>query len=107
MPPRHIIAEPPALSSYVTPLRQGRVAPRPPRNSAQAHPGVFPLSTFTHGSQKFQPLPDPLGQPPYHYDLSTVIPGITESAAALGKIVFHTVGDTGGVKHPDYQSRIA
>lgn len=88
-------------------LRQGQVLPRPPRNSSQAHGGVYPLSTVTHGSQKFQPLPDPMRNPPYHYDLESAIPGVTEKAQQQGKIVFHTVGDTGGVKNPDYQASVA
>jgi hypothetical protein len=88
-------------------LHQGQVRPRPPRNSSQAHGGVHPVSTFGHGSQKFQPLPDPLSPPPYHYDLEAAIPGVAEKAKQLGKIVFHTVGDTGGVQNPDYQAHVA
>lgn len=97
----------PALHTALTPLHQGQVPPRPPRNSAQAHPGVHPLSAFTQGSQKFQPLPDPLAPPPFHYDLETALPGITAQAATAGKLVFHTVGDTGGIKSPDYQAHVA
>lgn len=89
------------------PLRQGQVPARPPRNASQAHPGVFPLSPFNFGSQKFQPLPDPLGAPPYHYDLETALPGIGATVARLKKLVFHAVGDTGGVTNPDYQSHVA
>lgn len=88
-------------------LIQGQVRPRPPKNSSQAHGGVHPVTAFGHGSQKFQPLPDPLLPPPYHYDLESAIPGIGENAQQLGKIVFHTVGDTGGIKNPDYQTHVA
>ncbi len=88
-------------------LRQGEVARRPPRNSSQAHAGVSPLTAFAHGSQKFQPLPEPLGQPPYLYDLEEALPGIGAKATQLGKLVFHLVGDTGGVKSPDYQAEVA
>ena len=88
-------------------LRQGEVQKRPPRNSSQAHGGVQPLTAFVQGSQKFQPLPDPLGQPPYHYDLEEALPGIGAKAAQIGKLVFHVVGDTGGVKNPDYQAEVA
>lgn len=97
----------PAVHSALNPLHQGQVPPRPPRNSAQAHPGVYPLSAFTQGSQKFQPLPDPLTPPPFHYDLETALPGITAQAARAGKLVFHAVGDTGGIKSPDYQAHVA
>lgn len=88
-------------------LRQGEVQQRPPRNSSQAHGGVHPLTPFSHGSQKFQPLPDPLGQPSYHYDLESAVPGINDKAEKLGKLIFHCVGDTGGVKNPDYQADVA
>ncbi|HLH05521.1 MAG TPA: metallophosphoesterase [Bryobacteraceae bacterium] len=85
----------------------GSVLPRIPRHGlSQAHPGVFPLSVFTH-AQKFEPLPTPLGQPPYHYTLETVVPGIDDSAAQLGKLVFHVVGDTGGVNIPTHQTAVA
>jgi hypothetical protein len=97
----------PAAGPHVHGLRQGEVPARPPRNSSQAHPGVHPLSAFHSASQKFQPLPEPLSQPPYDYDLESAIPGIGAKSAKLGKIVFHTVGDTGGIKSPDYQAHVA
>jgi acid phosphatase type 7 len=90
-----------------TVLHQGQVAPRPPRGRAQAHPGVAPLTSFAQGSQKFQPLPDPLGSPPYHYTLESAIPDILEQSTKLGKVVFHVVGDTGGIKDPEYQADVA
>lgn len=89
------------------PLVQGQARPRPPRPSAQARPGVAPLTTLTHATQRFERLPTPLGQPPYHFDLETVVPGIAEEAAKLGKLVFHCVGDTGGIKDPTYQADVA
>ncbi len=88
-------------------LRQGQTLKRPPQNSSQAHGGVHPLTPFAQGSQKFQPLPEPLGQPPYHYELSDVVPDIAAKAEKLGKLIFHCVGDTGGVKSPDYQAEVA
>jgi hypothetical protein len=75
---------------------QGASRPRPPKNRSQANPGVHPLSALTHRSQRFQPLPVPLGDPPYHYDLAHALPHIAQSAAK--SLVFHTVGDTGGIK---------
>lgn len=80
---------------------------RPPKGRAQAHTGIQPLSAFTHRTQRFQPLPEPLGEPPYHFALETAIPGIGKKAAKLNKIVFHTCGDTGGIKHPEYQRGVA
>ncbi len=77
----------------------GSTFERPSGGQSQAHPGVYPLSAFTH-TQKFQPLPTPLGVPPYHFDLETAVPGIGATASQLGKLVLHVVGDTGGVKQP-------
>ena len=87
-------------------LQQGKARPRPPKGKAQAHPGVHPVSSF--GDNHFEPLPHPpLGEPPFHFDLETVVPGIGKTAKKLGKLVFHTVGDTGGVKNADYQAAVA
>jgi hypothetical protein len=88
-------------------LQQGMSRQRPPRGKSQAHPGVQPLSPFAHRTQRFEPLPDPLGPPPYHFALETVLPGVTQKAQQLGKIIFHTCGDTGGIKHPQYQQGAA
>ena len=86
-------------------LQPGKARPRPPRGKAQAHPGVHPLTSYS--DNQFEPLPKPLGQPPYHFDLETVVPGIGKTAGQLGKLVFHTVGDTGGIKNGDYQRDVA
>ena len=88
-------------------LHSGQAMTRPLKDTSQIHGGVHPVSVFAQGSQKFQPLPEPLGQPPYHYDLESVIPGITANANQLGKLVFHTVGDTGGIKNPTPQLSVA
>jgi acid phosphatase type 7 len=88
-------------------LQPGQVISRPPKKRSQAHPGVHPLSPLTHRTQRFQPLPSPLGEPPYHYDLESAIPGIAKAASRDSHIVFHTVGDTGGVKNADYQASVA
>jgi hypothetical protein len=53
----------------------------------------------------FQPLPQPSGPAPYRLKLSDVIQ--TGSIEQAGKIVFHTVGDTGGVKQPEFQEAVA
>ncbi len=88
-------------------LQQGMVRARPPQGASQAHPGVYPLSVLTHQTQQFEPLPVPLGDPPYHIDLETLVPGIGVEAASLGRMVFHCVGDTGGVKSPQFQASVA
>jgi acid phosphatase type 7 len=89
-------------------LLQGTVGSRPPVNRSQAHPGIHPVSPLTHRTQRFQPLPPPLGEPPYHYNLKMAIPDLDQRVAAAGnKLILHTVGDTGGIKHPEYQRAVA
>ncbi len=96
-----------AHSVALAALHSGQVRPRPPKRGSQAHTGIQPISPFTHRTQRFQPLPAALGEPPYHYDLESSVPGIGAAAQKSGKIVFHTVGDTGGIKNGDYQSAVA
>ncbi len=103
-PPRADHAD---LTPLPSPYKQGETMRRPPRNSSQAHAGIAPLTAFANATQKFEPLPRPLGHPPYHYDLSSTNPEINAEATKLGKLVFHVVGDTGGVKNPDYQAAVA
>jgi acid phosphatase type 7 len=88
-------------------LRPGAVHERPKQGHSQAHPGVYPLSPLTHRTQRFEPLPAPLGEPPYHYDIETAVSGIRARAAADSQIVFHAAGDTGGINQPQYQAAIA
>jgi acid phosphatase type 7 len=56
------------------------------------------------GNQKFQKLPDPTGEPPYHLSLDKILSANQINAIQnSGNILFHIVGDTGGVKHPEPQ----
>jgi hypothetical protein len=86
-------------------LRPGMARSRPQRGRSQAHPGVEPLNPLFHRSQRFQPLPEPLGEPPYHYALETAIPDIAKKTKK--KLIFHLTADVGGVKHPEYQRGVA
>ncbi|WP_256012266.1 metallophosphoesterase family protein [Desertivirga xinjiangensis] len=52
-------------------------------------------------SHKFRPLPKPSGRYPYHLPLEDI------QAASDQKLVFHMVGDTGGILNPDFQSKVA
>ena len=88
------------------PLRAGEVRAQISYGQAQAHPGIHPLQPL-FATQAFQPLPKPLGMPPYHYELETVIPGITAQAAKQGNLVFHCIGDSGGIKNPNFQMSVA
>lgn len=53
-----------------------------------------------------EPVPAPRSSAPM--DLATVIgSGVTDAITKSGKITFHTVGDTGGIQHPEYQFAVA
>lgn len=59
-------------------------------------------------AQAEQPLPAPTGDAPYRLDLGAVIgDAAVEAITASGAISFHAVGDTGGVKSPEYQEIVA
>ncbi|MDR6943510.1 metallophosphoesterase family protein [Mucilaginibacter pocheonensis] len=47
-------------------------------------------------SYKFQPLPSPAGEYPYHLSADKILPHISDQ-----KIIFHVLGDTGSVRHPE------
>ena len=60
------------------------------------------------GNERFQPLPTPTGKPPYRLDLTDILGESRVSAIQdAGQIAFHIVGDTGGVKYPVPQQRVA
>jgi hypothetical protein len=88
-------------------LQPGQVRPRPKGKHSQAHPGVSPLHPVAHRNTSFQPLPRPLGLPPYHYDLAAKFPAIADAIAQEGQMVFHVVGDSGGVKDGEFQDNVA
>src|SRR4051812_2687222 len=67
--------------------------------------------TRRHGpssNQRFQPLPAPTGTYPFRLELADVLPAqdIAEIEAS-GHLGFHSVGDTGGIKDPVPQERVA
>ncbi|MGA9153904.1 MAG: hypothetical protein WBZ36_25270, partial [Candidatus Nitrosopolaris sp.] len=47
-------------------------------------------------NEKFYDLPTPIGPPPYHLDLSRIIP--VDKIVKSGEISFHILGDTGSTK---------
>src|ERR1700761_6302011 len=78
---------------------RGAVKSRPKAGQSQSHKGVAPLHPITHRNTSYQPLPRPLGLAPYHYDLEHNFPAIVKDIKDAGnKMVFHVVGDTGGVQ---------
>jgi hypothetical protein len=59
-------------------------------------------------AQKPEPLPEPRGKPPYRLDLADILgAAAVAKIEASGKLVLHTVGDSGGVKQPEYQDNVA
>jgi len=75
-----------------------------PRRSEQ----VTTNSKF-HFDDAFRPFPKPTGEIPFHMDLEDVL-GAEEAAriGKAGKMVFHTVGDTGNASHgADAQNSVA
>jgi acid phosphatase type 7 len=88
-------------------LQPGEVRPRPKPKHSQAHGGVAPLGRVTHRNTSFQPLPRPLELAPYHYDLAEKFPDIAAAIKSAKRMVFHVVGDTGGVQDGSKQSNVA
>ena len=88
-------------------MRPGETRPRPVAKNSQAHPGVNPLLPVGNRNVSFQPLPRPLGLPPYHYDLLENFPTIGEAITRDKKLVFHVVGDSGGIQDGEFQNNVA
>src|SRR5215831_2803162 len=59
-------------------------------------------------NQKFQDLPAPTGQSPYHLSLDQVLPpDQIKAIQSSGRVLFQVAGDTGGVKAPQSQLLVA
>lgn len=62
----------------------------------------------TYSNQQFQPLPHPTGTYPYHLPLSAILaPQEMQAIETAKQLVFHVLGDTGGVKAPQPQQIVA
>ncbi len=55
---------------------------------------------------RFEPLP-PFTGTSLTLPLETILPGVTKQAESAGQLVFHAVGDTGGVHGTDAQQAVA
>ncbi len=88
-------------------LKPGSVRPHVKKGNSQSHPGVSALNPLTHRNTGFQPLPKPLGLPPYHYDLSEQFETIAKHVKNEGEMVLDVLGDSGGVKDAEFQSHVA
>ncbi|HET9918727.1 MAG TPA: metallophosphoesterase [Ktedonobacteraceae bacterium] len=61
-----------------------------------------------HPNTPFQPLPAPTGSAPYHLSLEAVLPAEqVATIRAAERLMFHTAGDTGGIKSPQPQKIVA
>jgi hypothetical protein len=87
-------------------LQPGAVRPHSISKNSQAHPGVCPLDAIANRNTSFQPLPRPLGLPPYHYSLTDNFPGIAQNLGTAKKMVFHILGDSGGVLDGEFQTNV-
>ncbi len=88
-------------------LQPGAVRPHIKKGSSQSHPGVTAQNPLTHRNVGYQPLPKPLGLPPYHYALKEHFPEVAKHISDAGKMVFDVLGDSGGVKDAEFQSHVA
>jgi hypothetical protein len=81
-----------------------------PRRFGNPLPSGPLLAQRPHGqrsNQPFEPLPRPTGAYPYRLSLVDTIPGAAEALAGDRPLVFHCVGDTGGIKDPAPQMAVA
>src|SRR5713101_762738 len=88
-------------------LQPGAVRRPHGSKNSQAHPGVSPLGAVGHRNISFQPLPRPLGLPPYHYSLADNFSTIADNIRTAKKMVFHVLGDSGGVEDGEFQNYVA
>ena len=86
-------------------LQPGAVRPHVKKGSSQAHSGVSALNPLTHRNTGYQPLPKPLGLPPYHYALSDHFQAISQNIT--DEMVVDVLGDSGGVQDAEFQSFVA
>jgi Calcineurin-like phosphoesterase len=81
-----------------------------PRSGAPLHPAAGQTQKH-HGfrsNQRFEPLPAPTGSYPYRLRLEDILSPEESARIDTDKhLVFHLVGDTGGVKSPEPQQIVA
>src|SRR5438270_165503 len=58
-------------------------------------------------SDRYRPPPVRSDRAPYHLDLAAVLPVRAQEIADAGQLVFHVVGDTGGVNGTGAQISVA
>jgi acid phosphatase type 7 len=88
-------------------LKPGSVRPHVKKGNSQSHQGVSPLTPISQRNTGYQPLPKPLGAPPYHFALSDHFDTIAKHIKSAGHMVFDVLGDSGGVQDAEFQSDVA
>lgn len=88
-------------------LQPGAVRAHVKKGQSQSHEGVSPLNPLTHRNTGYQPLPRPLGLPPYHYALSDHFAAVAKNISNSGKMILDVLGDSGGVKDAEFQTSVA
>jgi acid phosphatase type 7 len=82
--------------------------PRRHHNNADLEHLVAVRKPGTRSNQGAEPLPRPTGKYPFRMDLAEVLgPAATSQVTSSGKLVFHCVGDTGGVVSANAQQIVA
>ncbi len=85
---------------------------RPTRRRFEVRPGRENIQVnirhAPHPNQRFQPLPQPTGNSPFHLKLEDILSqDEIQNILQSNGISFHIVGDTGGVKHPEPQQIVS
>jgi acid phosphatase type 7 len=88
-------------------LHPGAVRAHVKKGQSQVHGGVSALNPLASRNTGYQPLPKPLGLPPYHYALTDHFTSIVKNISSAGKMVLDVLGDSGGVKDAEFQTSVA
>jgi hypothetical protein len=72
-----------------------------------AAPGLESAGAARHSHKEFRPPPIEKDRAPFHLDLAACLPTRTRAIAQAGQVVFHMVGDTGGVNGTGAQQNVA
>ena len=79
-------------------------------DKSRPEPGALTVRTrhAPHERQPFRPLPAPTGPEPHHLRLADILTAdALDAIQQSGHLVFHTMGDCGGVKQPEPQQLVA
>src|SRR5690606_39584211 len=63
------------------------------------------LTHINDDAHNFKPLPTPTGEYPYRLNIAKIIGKTTNEIQ--DRMFFHMVGDTGSVRHSDFQATVA